>query len=259
MGKEAFALVPIGPTLQNAYNKGFNHPDAGDVLVMKLNGTGSAGTVGTGLTVKEQSAGVIHHTRIVFNGDIITMTDGGANGSIGNKKIYDLPAGAIPILCSVSDLSLVVTTGIDADAVLKHSVGTAPAATNDTLSGTKANIIPSTDCQLASSAGTVIGKSDLNSGITALTDNSGGSASDTIADVPGSYTEATLANQIASLVAKVNALIALQKGVLILDGTVTPADIYLNFGVANADSTANSTVAVTGYIDIIWISHAGRD
>lgn len=46
------------------------------------------------------------------------------------------------------------------------------------------------------------------SGITALTDNSGGTASDTIADVPGTYTEATLANQIASLTAKVNAIIA---------------------------------------------------
>jgi hypothetical protein len=40
-----------------------------------------------------------------------------------------------------------------------------------------------------------------------LTDNSGGTASDTIADVPASYTEATLANQIASLAAKINALI----------------------------------------------------
>lgn len=40
-----------------------------------------------------------------------------------------------------------------------------------------------------------------------LTDNSGGTASDTLADVPGTYTEATLANQVASLAAKVNALI----------------------------------------------------
>lgn len=44
-------------------------------------------------------------------------------------------------------------------------------------------------------------------GIAELTDNSGGTASDTLADVPGSYTEATLANQIASLAAKVNAII----------------------------------------------------
>lgn len=44
--------------------------------------------------------------------------------------------------------------------------------------------------------------------IVALTDNSGGTASDTIADVPGTYTEATLANQIASLTAKINELVA---------------------------------------------------
>jgi hypothetical protein len=44
--------------------------------------------------------------------------------------------------------------------------------------------------------------------ITALTDNSGGTASNTLADVPGTYTEATLANQIASLAAKINELVA---------------------------------------------------
>lgn len=41
-----------------------------------------------------------------------------------------------------------------------------------------------------------------------LVDNSGGVASDTIADVPAAYTEATLANQIASLTAKVNLILA---------------------------------------------------
>lgn len=44
--------------------------------------------------------------------------------------------------------------------------------------------------------------------ITVLTDNSGGTASNTIADIPASYTEATLANQIASLAAKINELVA---------------------------------------------------
>ena len=44
-------------------------------------------------------------------------------------------------------------------------------------------------------------------GVTALTDNSGGTASDTIADVPATYTEATLADQIASLTAKINEII----------------------------------------------------
>ena len=42
--------------------------------------------------------------------------------------------------------------------------------------------------------------------ITALTDNSGGTASDTIADVPATYNETTMANIVASLTAKINEL-----------------------------------------------------
>lgn len=42
-----------------------------------------------------------------------------------------------------------------------------------------------------------------------ITDSSGGTASatDTVVDVPASYTEATLANQLATIIAKVNELI----------------------------------------------------
>ena len=60
-------------------------------------------------------------------------------------------------------------------------------------------------------AGTNLAVVDFDVGahglLTELTDNSGGTASDTIADVPSTYTEATLANQIASLTAKINAII----------------------------------------------------
>lgn len=44
-------------------------------------------------------------------------------------------------------------------------------------------------------------------GIAELTDNSGGSASDTLADISASPTEAQVANSVASLAAKVNAII----------------------------------------------------
>ncbi len=40
-----------------------------------------------------------------------------------------------------------------------------------------------------------------------LTDSSGGTVSDTIVDVPATYTEATLANQIASLAGKINEIL----------------------------------------------------
>jgi hypothetical protein len=42
--------------------------------------------------------------------------------------------------------------------------------------------------------------------ITALTDSSGGTPGDTIVDVPATYTEATLANQLSSLAVKINAI-----------------------------------------------------
>lgn len=44
--------------------------------------------------------------------------------------------------------------------------------------------------------------------VAVLTDNSGGTAADTIADIGATYTEAEVANAIASLAAKVNAIIA---------------------------------------------------
>lgn len=47
--------------------------------------------------------------------------------------------------------------------------------------------------------------------LVALTDSSGGTPGNTIADVPASYTEATLANQLASLAGKINEIIAALK------------------------------------------------
>lgn len=47
--------------------------------------------------------------------------------------------------------------------------------------------------------------------LVALTDSSGGTPGNTIVDVPASYTEATLANQISSLAVKINQIIAALK------------------------------------------------
>lgn len=49
---------------------------------------------------------------------------------------------------------------------------------------------------------------DVNrSGLVELTDSSGGTASDTLAAITGSYVEATIENTVASLAAKINAII----------------------------------------------------
>lgn len=50
-----------------------------------------------------------------------------------------------------------------------------------------------------------------------LTDSSGGTPSDTIVDVPAAYAEATLANQIASMVAKINGILTALKAVGIVE------------------------------------------
>jgi hypothetical protein len=44
--------------------------------------------------------------------------------------------------------------------------------------------------------------------IASLTDNSGGTASDTLAAITGSYVEATMENTVATLAAKINAILA---------------------------------------------------
>lgn len=52
--------------------------------------------------------------------------------------------------------------------------------------------------------------------IVSLTDNSGGVASDTLADVPAAYNEAALAAHIASLAAKINLIITRLRAVGII-------------------------------------------
>lgn len=56
-----------------------------------------------------------------------------------------------------------------------------------------------------------------NAAIADLADNSGGAASDVIAAVPGAYNQAELANAIASLTAKANAILAALRAANIID------------------------------------------
>jgi len=50
--------------------------------------------------------------------------------------------------------------------------------------------------------------SEAGSDVTSLTDNSGGSASDTIAAIGGTYSQTEVQNAVASLAAKINAVIS---------------------------------------------------
>lgn len=217
----------------------------------------SLGTVaGTGVTGAEYNSSIIHETVITLSSLVVTMTDGGASGSIGSQKIYDMPTGLIQMIGARTNLtSITAASGITATATVKHSVGTIPAATNDTLNLTKANIIPSTSVTLAASTGSVKGLSQ-STAITALTDNSGGSSGgNTIAVVD---TTPHAADAVATLAAKVNELVAMltlsgNRINLIYDGTSSAMDIYLNFGVADAGSTGNSSLTVSGTVTLTWV------
>lgn len=130
----------------------------------------------------------------------IAMTDATTSGSYGSQKLCDLPEGLVMIPGAITDLDFVVATGIDADAVLKHAIGSAAEATNDTLDSVQANVVPSTSVTLASSAGSKSGVSTAAAWV---------------------------------------------------DGHTTAGALYLNLGVPDADSTANSTATVSGEITIV--------
>jgi len=225
-----------------------------DRLIEKLDGTGRIGTGGSGAVVDEQSAGQVHTTKLTYTSKAIATVDGGGNGGIGNLKIYTFPEGAIKILGATVDLAFTVTSGLT--NALKFSLGIIPAATTDALTLTKANVVPSTGGTITTGAGTMKGLSQ-NTAIVALTDGSGGTPSDSIADAPTSYTEATIANTWASFAAKINELIALMtlngnSLAPLLDGTSAAKDLYLNIGAINANSSADATVTITGTITIAW-------
>ena len=153
----------------------------------------------------EYGVGATRQTKITLTDLSVTMTDGGASGSIGTQKIYDFPAGNIIVLGAVSNLTSIARVGsaITATAAVKHSLGSAAEATNDTLDSTQANMIPSTSATLAAGVG------------------SGGGESTAVA---------------------------------VVDGTAAAADAILNFGIADAGSSGNDALTVSGTVTITWIN-----
>lgn len=130
-------------------------PIANDVLTIPTAASAA------GVSVKHYGSGIYRMAHIVLNSPLtITVTDtGGANGGYGSYQLADFPAGLINIVGGVTNLTFTAAAGIGATAALKHSVGTAAEATNDTLDSTQANAIPSTSVTLAASTGTVGGVS----------------------------------------------------------------------------------------------------
>jgi hypothetical protein len=141
----------------------------------------------------------IKRLEIGFSGVAVTMTDGTTNGSIGSISLGTFHAKRLSILGASTNIAMVGAGGVVATATVKHSVGTVAVATNDTLDGTEADIIASTNTVLVASAGTASGR-----GGTPLA-------------VPASE------------------------------------ELFLNFGIADAGSTGNGTLTLTGSLVLEYV------
>jgi hypothetical protein len=192
----------------------------------------------------------------------------------GSQKVFDFPASLIAILGASTDLDVTKSgSGINADFDGDFALGTAAASNNASLTGTEQNVIASTATPQASSGVTTADGESVSS-LTSLTDSTGGVANDTLEDLgtlalstSNTYTDAAVntavnailakvENCLADLAAKVNAVIANVNGLkaVVVDGTTTAADLFLNFLIDDGDQDGGGTLSVTGTITLVWIS-----
>lgn len=116
------------------------------------------GAVGTGVTAVEKVPQV--HQTVLTLANTVTLTDATTNGNEGSAVIYTFPVGNILILGAVSDLVLTAGSGgITDTAAVVSSLGSVAAAADATLTGTEANIIPSTTSTLTGGIGAMNGQS----------------------------------------------------------------------------------------------------
>jgi hypothetical protein len=231
------------------------------ITLIENNGL-NRGTVASGLAVSEKGNSVFHQTTITLSGQSVTMTDHTTAGSQGSQDLYTFPVGLIRIHGARVNLTLArVGTAIATTAAVVGSIGTAAAGAGDAvLTGTEADIHGSTACTLTSGAGAFAGtNSDAQ---TALTDNSGGTVSTTLASITaaGSYAQADLTalkNATASFAAAINTLFSLVSGrVSLLDGTGGAKTAKLNFAIPDAGSSGNDALLVSGTVTLTW-QHLG--
>lgn len=98
--------------------------------------------------------GTTNTTIIYFTADVISITDAGANGAHGSKKILDFPQGAIKIVGVVSDIAVTCgTSGLAADATYDYGLGSAAVGVdNEELAGTEQDILNKVEGDLVTSA-----------------------------------------------------------------------------------------------------------
>lgn len=85
-----------------------------------------------------------------------------------------------------------------------------------------------------------------------------GSLGSTLVATDNATLTSTEANVVPStsgtLVAGAGSIDGVSTGVVVLDGTATPADLYLNLAMPDAGSSADDSIAVSGTITITWVN-----
>jgi hypothetical protein len=272
----------VSEQLKLAIEMGFARgPGVRDELVDLLeNGTGRgtdvAGTpAGTGVSSSVVTAGNVKTITLTLDDVEVAMTDQAGVVAYGGLKVFDFPEGLIHILGASADLDLTkdVATGVINDAWDGDiALGTATASNNATLTGTEANVVPSTSTPQAV-AGVTTGDMVSTVAITALTDSTAGVVSNTLAALTdlataggNTYSDAAvnakiaiIRNALATLAAKVNEALTARSGgkALVVDGTVTPADLFLNIVIDDADHNVGAGpahVIVNGTITFSYVN-----
>lgn len=110
-----------------------------------LDDVGTLPSGSTGMQVREYGTGPYRMVEIeVLEDYTITLTDETGVVAYGSREIYNFPEGDITIFAAVKDVDIVgggnVIAAFDGDTAL----GSAPATTGNTLTGTEADILPST-------------------------------------------------------------------------------------------------------------------
>ncbi len=101
------------------------------------------------------TAGRVQKTVFTFTATPITATNGGVDAA-GGVKLFDFPEGNLLLLGVVGNLVFTAGAGIDTDAAMVASIGTAVATNaNATLTSTEADIVASTVATLTTSAVTL--------------------------------------------------------------------------------------------------------
>lgn len=219
------------------------------VPALASNGTvNTTSSSATAISFK-QVPGPVNKLVITLSTLVLDVTDDGSTGHAA-VQLVDFPPTAMLILGVSSNVTGGVTTSW-APTTPVMSLGSAVSGTNATLTGTEADVVPSTSLTIASNAFTFAVDNPLINA--ALTDSSGGTASDTIASISTAYAQSEVRNAVASLAAKVNVLMNVIGGAVAYNGTDTAKDLYLNFA-CNSDPSTSKQVTLNGTITITWIS-----